>query len=216
MVVGIYDSTGTSGAPGAKLYNSSQLTNPVAGINTFSISGTLVEGVTYYMAISCNASHTEIGSSGSGGMYSQSSTYNATMPSTATVGSSTLGSFPNYAIVLTVDNNSVVNETVHNDNTDYVYDATVGHTELYGVAPLTYVPVSIVAVQTRAYALKSDAGARTLGINMKSGSITNSATLVLSTAAQQITRVDTVDPNTSAAWTASGVNAILVGPTLVA
>ena len=97
-----------------------------------------------------------------------------------------------------------------------MYDSTVGHTEFYNIAPLAYVPVSIVAVQTRAFALKSDAGARTLGIQMKSGTIVSTASLALSTTAQQITRVDALDPNTGVAWTASGVNAILVGPSLVA
>ena len=104
MVVGIYDNTGLSGAPGTKLYNSSQITNPTSGLNTFSISGTLVEGTTYYFAISCNASHTEIGSTTAAGTYSQSITYNATMPSTATVGAVFSASYPNFTVPLVPDN----------------------------------------------------------------------------------------------------------------
>jgi hypothetical protein len=65
---------------------------------------------------------------------------------------------------------------------------------------------------------KSDAGTRTAAVQLKSGATTVATpTLVLATSGWLWAwRTDTVDPNTSAAWTAAGVNNAQIGPTTVA
>jgi hypothetical protein len=75
-----------------------------------------------------------------------------------------------------------------------------------------------VAVTTRAYMQKSDAGTRTAAVQLKSGGTTvASPTLVLTTSGWQWAyRTDTTDPATSAAWTPAGVNAVQCGPKVVA
>ena len=220
MTAALYDNTGVSGSPGALLCTSAQATNPAAGINILTVSSgpTVTKGALYYFAIEVDAAATLTATTNSlaSGSYSQTFTYNTTLPNPAVPVVVTFTALPNSGPNITPQNWSTVTEATHDDLTSYVYDSTVGHTEFYNVASLVGVPVVVTAVQTRAYAQKSDAGARTLGIQMKSGTIVSSASLALSTTIQQITRVDPLDPNTGVAWTASGVNAITVGPSLVA
>ena len=64
---------------------------------------------------------------------------------------------------------------------------------------------------------KGDAGARSGQVQVKSGATTvQSTALVLATTWQWSERVDTVDPNTSAGWTNSAVNALQIGPVVQA
>jgi hypothetical protein len=68
-----------------------------------------------------------------------------------------------------------------------------------------------------AMAEKSDSGARNGQIRVKSGATeVGGADTALSTSYGWLTRVDTVDPNTGAPWTAAAVNALQVGPKVTA
>jgi hypothetical protein len=67
------------------------------------------------------------------------------------------------------------------------------------------------------FAKKSDSGSRQGQVRVKSSSTEVGGTdTVLSTTYAWLNRVDTTDPNTSAAWTASAVNALQVGPKVTA
>jgi hypothetical protein len=115
------------------------------------------------------------------------------------------------------NNFSRVNQAQQDALTSYVYDSTVGHADFYNVSALPFVPVSIIGLQTRGFVEKSDAGFRQAQLQLKSGATTVQTTaLTLATSFQYTNRVDTVDPNTSAAWTAAAVNAIQVGPYVTA
>lgn len=114
-------------------------------------------------------------------------------------------------------NASCVDEAQQNALTDYVSDATVGHADLYNIATISSTPLSVVAVTTRGYMQKSDAGARTANVQLKSGATTvNTPTLTLTTSWQWAWRIDTVNPNGGAAWTPAAVDALQLGPTVVA
>ena len=114
-------------------------------------------------------------------------------------------------------NSCQVNEAVENGDTTYVADSNAGDSDLYLIAPLASVPAKIIAVQTRGYMRKSDTGARSGAVQLKSGTTTVQTTpLVLATTYQETSRVDTVDPNTGAAWSSAGVNALQIGPVTVA
>jgi len=116
-------------------------------------------------------------------------------------------------------NASCVDEPQQNAATDYVYDSTPGHADFYGIAPIASTPVTTVALTTRAYMQKSDAGTRTAAVQLKSGAAAAvaSPTLTLTTSGWQWTwRTDLTDPATGAAWTAVAVNNVTVGPLVVA
>jgi hypothetical protein len=113
-------------------------------------------------------------------------------------------------------NYSCVDEAPLN-TTDYVFSATPGDADFYGIASIASTPASVVAVTTRGYMSKSDAGARTACVQMKSGGTTvASTTLTLSTSWGWTWRTDMTDPATSTAWTAAGVNAVQIGPKTIA
>jgi len=89
---------------------------------------------------------------------------------------------------------------------------------LYGLDSLAATPASVVGVVTRALAQKSDAGTRSISLDLKSGATTSAgtSTALNSAAWGWMSRVDLVDPATSAAWTPTAVNNLQVGPTVTA
>lgn len=93
--------------------------------------------------------------------------------------------------------------------TDYVQSATVGHKDLYAFTDLTTASGSVLAVQTSALALKSDAGSANIKIVERSsvGTERDSASipLVASPGVWVSTGPLTVDP-ANATWTISSVN----------
>ncbi len=214
--VALYDAS-NGGNPGTALATSSAIVNPTTGTQpyTFSSPPTIVKGTTYYMAFDQDFTVIYTAAGGASGI--NNTTAYGSFPATNPGSFSTLAVCPFFTLNITTTNNSeLVMEAIHNDTTDYVYDSTTGHLDFYNLGSLSYTPASVLAVQTRAYMCKSDTGARTGAIQMKSGTITNSATLSLSTSWQHLTRVDLLDPNTGVAWAAAAVNAITVGPSLTA
>ncbi|HEY2617788.1 MAG TPA: hypothetical protein VGI78_10655 [Acetobacteraceae bacterium] len=114
-------------------------------------------------------------------------------------------------------NFSQVSEAHQDGATSYVFDATVGHADFYNIAALAATPASVVAVTTRGFAEKSDAGARSGAVQLKSGGITiASPSTALATSFGWLWRTDQTDPNTGAAWTPLGVNGVQIGPVVTA
>jgi hypothetical protein len=193
------------------------ITNPVLGSNTFNFSPALnvTKGSTYYFGFCSDVttgSFNVQNSSGTLGLVGTTPTYAAFPASNPTVGG---GSFiPLISAAYTVTSNaSLVAEPQEDGATSYVYDSTVGHQDFYDLAALPLTPTLILAVNTRGFVAKSDAGTRFSQIQMKSGSATvQTPALALSTNFLWQYRFDSVDPNTSGAWTTPAVNAIQVGP----
>jgi len=114
-------------------------------------------------------------------------------------------------------NASCVDEPQQNALTDYVFDAVAGDADFYNIGTIASTPLATVAVTTRAFMSKSDAGARTGAVQIKSGGTTvASPTLALATTFGWTWRTDTTDPATGAAWTAAAVNTVQCGPKTVA
>ena len=115
-------------------------------------------------------------------------------------------------------NFSCVDEPQQNTTTDYVFNSTPGHEDFYGIAAIASTPLQTHMLTTRAYMQKSDAGARTAAVQLKSGaSVVASPTLALTSSGWLWAwRSDTVDPSTSAPWTAVAVNGVTVGPKTIA
>lgn len=99
-------------------------------------------------------------------------------------------------------------------NNSYVFDATVGHEDLYAYPPLSTSPSAIYAVAVKASVSKSDAGAKTVSMRMKSGatdSAGSAGALAPGTAYAWLTSLFPTDPATSAAWTLTALNAATSG-----
>jgi hypothetical protein len=214
-----------SGAPGAILGSATPVANPIVGMNTFTF-GTPVavtRGTTYWVGFNTD---TAIGnswnysSSGStAGPYANSGAVSTTSyaafpvanPAITTVG---LGSpiFTANITPTTPANAALVADTATDYAGGYDYSSTVGQSDLYGISPIGSTPALTVGVTTRAYAQKSDAGNRSLAAQLQSSSTNvQSASTALGTSWNWIARNDLVDPATSAAWTASGVNNAQIG-----
>jgi hypothetical protein len=113
----------------------------------------------------------------------------------------------------------MVNELIEDGDTSYVYSATPGDKDLYGVqaVPTTPTPVSsIVGLTVRGYARKTDSGTRTLAMTMSSaGTPADGPTTNLSTTYQNVELIQDTDPDTSAPWVVADVNALLIGQKVV-
>jgi hypothetical protein len=105
------------------------------------------------------------------------------------------------------DNYLLVDESPYN-TTDYVSSSTSGQKDSYAMADLPGSASSVLAVQQVATLIKTDAGAIQAKHLVRSGA-TNYTTAGFNLSAGYVTYfyVRETDPNTSAAWTVSNVNA---------
>jgi hypothetical protein len=99
----------------------------------------------------------------------------------------------------------------------YVFSSTPGNQDLYELGDLTTTPSSILAVQARMFARKSDSGARSGQIRVRSAATeVGGADTMLSTSYAWLSRVDVTNSNTGTAWTAAAVDALQIGPKVTA
>ena len=207
MKAAIYDSTRA-----IVLATSNAVVNPVSGSNaiTFGVPLAVTKGTTYYLAVDQDA--TIVYNSTSANQYLFTTAY-VSFPaaSPVTTFSSNAAGFT-LNITPTV-NAEFVNETTQDGTTSYVYDSTVNDADFYTIAPIAVTPISVVAVTTRGFLQKSDAGTRGAAVQLKSGAttVTSTATL-LSSSWGWLWRTDLTDPATGAAWTAAAVNNVQIGP----
>jgi hypothetical protein len=114
-------------------------------------------------------------------------------------------------------NASAVDELFGNADTDYVFDSTVGHEDLYTLADLPVTPAAIIGVVSKVCIKKSDAGARSGQLRVLSGGTeVGGVDTVLGSTYSYLSRVDVVDPATGVAWTPAAVNALQVGQKVTA
>jgi hypothetical protein len=137
---------------------------------------------------------------------------------TANPGSLTGAQLPQaYSFTVTTNNNAdFVNETAEDLTTSYVSSNNPGDTDFYTVGPLAVTPASVIAVITRGFIQKSDAGTRTGTVQLKSGGTTVAAPVaVMGTSFGWVYRIDTNDPATGLPWTHTAVSATNIGPLVV-
>ena len=110
----------------------------------------------------------------------------------------------------------VVDETLASA-TDYLTSNNIGDFDLLGLTDLSVTPVAIQEVVVIGYAGKTDIGGRAVALGVKSGATTSDGpNNNLSTVGGGFARPLATDPNTSAAWTKSGVDALQLQPKVVA
>lgn len=224
--VALYDDT--AGAPGSLLAQGTEKTNPAAGTQTFALgsSQSVVKGASYWMAFWSNAITSSGFFNGGSGLTRMTAalTYSATFPSTgAGAGSlSTAANGPYFGADLTsISSASLVGDTTQDGDTSYVFSATVGQEDLYSfpsLASLGVTPAAITGVLPFAICKKSDSGARTIDVRAKSGVTDTQAATTASPSLSYsfLGGFLPTDPNTSAAWTTGGVDALQVGPKVAA
>lgn len=112
------------------------------------------------------------------------------------------------------DNYLLVNEAVPDNDSTYVESATSGQNDLYAMANLPTLPSgsTIIAVQVEAIARELTAAGDQINLGVKSGATTSWASgQATGTGYGVFSSRFATDPDTSAAWTESGVNAMQAG-----
>ncbi|MBR0871197.1 hypothetical protein JQ633_12570 [Bradyrhizobium tropiciagri] len=212
--------TDTSGLPGTLVAQTSEVINPVTGDNDFAFTSppALVDGNSYWIAFWTDTA--AVLNTASGGTTKAQALNYATasgnFPSTVTTGSG-VGGTSSVRLSIATANYSQVNDPQQNGDTDYVSGSAAGNVDLYDLADIPGTPTAIVAVITRALLKKSDAGSRTATTRLKSGgTFQDGATLTLTTSYQWQSQVLPVDPDTGSPWSVGAVNALQIGPKVVA
>jgi len=219
----VYANDGPSNQPGTLVGISNEITSlPGGNANVdfpFPAGSGLVPGRGYYVALIADTAWGLGVASATAGEASYSSpvSYAAGFPSTAPTTLTPLsGNLIEGQITLS-GNATCVSELNVNADTDYVFSGNVNDADLYDMAELAYVPAAIVGVVSKIYCKKSDAGARNGQLLLKSGATQVTGTdTPLSSTYTYLSRVDAVDPNTGAAWTAAGIAAAQVGQKVTA
>jgi hypothetical protein len=110
------------------------------------------------------------------------------------------------------DNYALVDDVISDDDSTYVYTSNPGSYDLYGYGDLTYA-TDIVGLAVKSEVRDDSATSPSLYNAIESGSTTSdgSSTVVSSDSYTGVTRISETDPDTSTAWTVSGVNAANFG-----
>lgn len=97
-------------------------------------------------------------------------------------------------------------------STTYNASPTVGQRDTYGLSDLVASTTTVYGLQSVAHMQKSDAGSASAKVTLKSGSgVYYDATQSLATTATSYVQVRETDPETAAAWTVAGANALEAG-----
>lgn len=111
------------------------------------------------------------------------------------------------------DNYAMVDETTGDGDTTYVESDTVGHKDLYAMADLSETPTTIDCVQVNITVRETTAGQYNARPIMDSGGTTYNGSIGgLGTTYADFMHRWAVNPNGSAAWSKSAVDALKAGP----
>ena len=203
-----------SGSPSGILGASTQVTNPAAGVVTFTFSTpvTIAAGTTYHFAIATDTACSVYTNGSSGANWNRTNTGVSypTVPATPTGASG--GPQFYLTVVWAAANWSNVNEALWDGDTSYVFDSTIGDQDIYAMSDLPSTPAFITALQLRMIARKSDTGFRALSTLFVSGATADTgASTALGTNYAEFDKLYGADPNTGAAWTVAAVNALQAG-----
>ena len=105
-----------------------------------------------------------------------------------------------------------VDDVTQNGSTDYVQSATSGHRDLYAMGDLGVTPAAILGVVNKCYVENPGSGTISMQQVLKSGATIDVGTSVVAgVSGGYKAKPYDVDPNGSAAWTLSAVNALEAG-----
>ena len=220
MKCAIYADDGTGTRPGVVLASAVAPVTPVVGGTnafTFSPGVPVVKGVTYWLAAMCDTAVGQWSVQNASTFGVTATASYATFPQNnpaSSIGQTAL--LFSWTYTTTTANFQAVSEPQQDGTTSYVYDSTPGDADFYNIGAIASTPVATVAVTTRGFMQKSDAGTRTAAVQIKSGGTTvASPTNTLSSSFGWVWRTDSTDPATGTAWSATGVNNAQIGPVTV-
>ena len=122
------------------------------------------------------------------------------------------GDSTQWAVTGAASNFDAVNEIPADDDTSYVEDAVSAQLDLYNMASLPSGISTIDGVQVTALARNPDGGSSGLILKVKTGAVeADSATFAPPTNYKYFADIFLVDPDTTVAWTVSGVNGMQAG-----
>lgn len=209
-----------AGSPGTLLSTGAQVTGATTGttiIMPLTTAQTLVAGAAVWLGYMCDTtismSRQDNSSYPTSAGYSASVTYTSGAPSTAPSMSSGQVSLQIWGTVTGIASNfGEINQAQAGGDLSYVASNTVGQEDRYAFASLSSSPSNIAGVKVSALVRKSDSGSRTVSVQLKSGSteVAGSAQAP-GTSYTYLNAYFDNDPNTGAAWTASGVNSLTAG-----
>ncbi len=110
-----------------------------------------------------------------------------------------------------VSNYALVNEQAADDDTSYVQDYVSGHQDLYDFADLSFTPSAINAVMLNGKIRNANPGTANYQLICKNTSQADGTSTVLPTGYAVKQQYFYVDPATSAAWAAAGLNTAKFG-----
>lgn len=215
-----YDETNSEENPKTLLTTSNEVTNPGTGNQTFTFASppTLRKGRKYFWAMLIDTTRTTFlttdTTTGSHTRFTASNTYVSGFPTTAPT-LTRVALQRDFTINTSIASSHFgnVNEDVQDGATSYVQSSNIADVDLYNLFDLASTPTSIFGVSVRSVMAKSDAGARGGQVEIKSGStVTDLTAKNLSTTFTHYSDTQDTDPDTSAAWTATGVNSLKIGP----
>ena len=209
-----------NGTPGTLLTSGSQVTGCTSGTAitlALTTPQTLVVGTVVWLGYLTDTALTMQRQDNSNFLsnagYTATITYSSGAPSTAPSMSANQASVQIWGNVTNLSTNYSENNLLPpGGDLSCVTSSTVGAEDRYSFGSLSSTPTSIAGVKVSALVRKTDSGARTVSVQLKSGATEVSGTAQAPGVSYtyQALYQDT-DPSTSAAWTASGVNSLTAG-----
>ncbi|MDE3016282.1 MAG: hypothetical protein KGI29_05090 [Pseudomonadota bacterium] len=209
-----------SGSPGTLLSGGSTVTGCTSGTALtlpLTTAQSLTAGTSYWIGYVTDTSLAMQRQDATGFVtsagYTASITFSSAPPSTAPSMSSGQYSVQVWGNVTGMSTNySETNEVPAGGDLSCVTSSTVGAEDRYNFGSLSSTPANIAGVKVSALLRKTDSGARTVTVQLKSGSMeVTGSSQTPTTSYLYFANYQDTDPNTSAAWTASGVNAVSAG-----
>jgi len=213
----VYSST--AGAPGSLLGSGSTVTGTTAATaKTMPLTSgvALSAGIQYFIGFMCDI----LVSTGFAGLSSATddliatSTFASGAPGTAPAMSAAAGTVT-WGNVSGQSNWATVDQNPNDGALSYLFDAVVGHEDLYAFPVLSAPPSAIYAVAVKASLAKSDAGVKTASVRLKSGATDSAGTggtaLAPGTSFGWMTSHYERDPNGNIAWTKTALDAAQAG-----
>jgi hypothetical protein len=209
-----------NGTPGTLLSSGPQVTGTTSGTAitlALTTAQTLAAGGAIWLGYIADTSLTmqrqDNGNYSTNAGYTASVAYSSGAPSTAPGMSSGQPSIQIWGNVTGMASNfSETNEVPPGGDLSCVTSSTVGAEDRYSFGSLSSTPSNIAGVKVSALMRKTDSGARTVSVQLKSGSAeVSGAAQSPSASYTYFAAYQDTDPNTNAAWTASGINSLTAG-----
>jgi hypothetical protein len=209
----------SAGAPGALMSSGTQVTGVTSGTAAtlpLTTAQSLTAGTQYWIGFINDTSVVLAQSDGALSGYRAANTYASGAPGTAPAMTSGQASWLLWGNLTGITGNNWYEAAQQPPPGAYSYtfDATVNHEDLYNFTPLSVTPATVHAVALKGFAAKSDSGAKTVSLRVKSGGTDGGGTntgQAPGTTFGWLASYFPTDPNTSAPWTGTNLDAATSG-----